>query len=353
MFSTPFHVKQVKRGKIIMGGITLGYLARRLAVFFLTIWISATLIWLIPRLAPGDPISSMVARMTRQAGYVENSDIIVEGWKERFGLNDPLHVQYVRYLGNLIRLDLGYSLALFPAQVSEIIGRAIPWTLGLLLIAITITFILGNLLGALLAWRQTPRLIRYLIPVGMIFTSIPSILAALFLIYIFGYMLHWFPLIGSYERGMQPAFTLEFISSVIQYGTLPALSIVLVSFGYWTLGMRGMMITVEGEDYMHLARAKGLNPFYMLYRYMIRNAVLPQVTALAITMGTLVSGQVLVEKIFSYQGMGTVIFEAIRNQDYPVIQGTSFILIVMTALAVFIIDLLYPLIDPRISYERG
>jgi peptide/nickel transport system permease protein len=186
-----------------------------------------------------------------------------------------------------------------------------------------------------------------------VFTSIPSILAALFLIYIFGYMLHWFPMIGSYERGMQPAFTLEFIASVIQHGTLPALAIVLVSFGYWTLGMRGMMITVEGEDYMHLARAKGLNPLYMLYRYMVRNAILPQVTAFAITLGTLVSGQVLVEYVFSYQGMGTVIFDAIRNQDYTVIQGTSFILIVMTALAVFIIDLLYPLIDPRISYERG
>lgn len=335
-----------------MGGITLGYLARRLAVFFLTIWIAATIIWLIPRLAPGDPISAMVARMSRQAGYVENSDVIIEGWKARFGLNDPLPVQYVRYLGNIIHLDFGYSLAFFPTPVNEIIGRALPWTVGLLLIAITITFLLGNFLGALLAWRQTPRLIKYFIPLGMIFTSIPSILAALFLIYIFAYMLDWFPMIGSYGRGMQPAFNAEFIASVIRHGTLPALSIVLVSFGYWTLGMRGMMVTVEGEDYMHLARAKGLHPFYVLYRYMVRNAILPQVTALAITLGTLVSGQVLVEYIFSYQGMGTVIFTAIRNQDYTVIQGASFFVIVLTSLAVLIIDLIYPLIDPRITYER-
>lgn len=334
-----------------MGGITLGYILRRLAVFFLTIWIAATLIWIIPRVAPGDPISAMVARMTRQAGYVENSDVIIEGWKERFGLNDPLPDQYMRYLGNLIRFDFGYSLAFFPAPVGEIIGRALPWTLGLLLVALSITFLLGNFLGALLAWRQTPRLVKYLIPVGMIFTSIPSILASLFLIYIFGYILHWFPMIGSYGRGLQPALDGEFIASVIQHGTLPALSIVLVSFGYWTLGMRGMMVTVEGEDYMHLARAKGMNPLYVLYRYMVRNAILPQVTAFAITLGTLVSGQVLVEYVFSYQGMGTVIFDAIRNQDYPVIQGASFILIIMTALAVFFIDMLYPLIDPRISYE--
>lgn len=336
-----------------MGKLTWGYFLRRLLIFFLTIWIAATLIWLIPRLAPGDPVTAMVGRMIRSAGYVENSDVIIEGWKARFGLNDPLPVQYIRYLGNLVRLDLGYSLAYFPTTVSQIIGQALPWTVGLLLVAVTITFLLGNFLGALLAWRGTPRLVKYLIPVGMIFTSIPSILAAIFLLYIFAFFLGWFPLTGAYKAGMTPSLSIEFILNVIHHGTLPALSIVLVSFGYWALGMRGMMITVEGEDYMHLARAKGLNPVYVLYRYMVRNAILPQVTAFAITLGTLVSGQVLVEYIFAYQGMGNVIFGAIRNQDFPVIQGTSFILILMTSLAVLIIDLVYPLIDPRISYEKS
>jgi peptide/nickel transport system permease protein len=336
-----------------MAGLTLGYFLRRLAIFFLTIWIAATLIWIIPRVAPGDPITAMVGRMIQQAGYVENSAAIIEGWRERFGLNDPLPVQYIRYLGNIIHLDFGYSLAYFPTTVSQIVGRALPWTLGLLLIAVTITFFLGNFLGALMAWRGTPRLAKLLIPIGMVFTSLPSILAAIFLLYIFAFLLDWFPLTGSYARGMQPGFNAEFISSVIRHGTLPAFAIVLVSFGYWALGMRGMMITVEGEDYMHLARAKGLNPFYVLYRYMVRNAILPQITAFAITLGTLVSGQVLVEYIFVYEGMGSVIFTAIRNQDFPVIQGTSFFLILLTALAVLIIDLIYPLIDPRISYERS
>jgi peptide/nickel transport system permease protein len=187
----------------------------------------------------------------------------------------------------------------------------------------------------------------------MLFTSLPSILAAIFLIYVFAFLLNWFPISQPYDVGMQPGLNGKFIASVIQHGTLPALSIVLVSFGYWTLGMRGMMITVEGEDYMLLARAKGLRPMYTLYRYMVRNAILPQITAFAITLGTLVSGQILVEYIFSYQGMGSIIYNAILNQDFPVIQGTSFMLIVMTALAVFIIDMAYPLIDPRISYERG
>jgi peptide/nickel transport system permease protein len=334
-----------------MHGITVGFFVRRLGIFFLTIWIAASIIWLIPRLAPGDPVSAMVQRMIRNAGYVENSDKIIEGWKERFGLNDPLPVQYMRYLRNIVTFDFGYSLAYFPTPVSEIIGRALPWTLGLLLLAVTITFLLGNFLGAIMVWTGTPRLFKYLIPMAMTFTSLPTILAAIFLIYIFAFLLNWFPISQPYAVGMKPGFTLEFAKSVIYHGTLPAVSIVLVNFGYWSLGMRGMMITVEGEDYMHLARAKGLNPLYMLYRYMVRNAILPQVTAFAITLGTLVSGQILVEYIFSYQGMGSIIYGAITTQDYPVIQGTSFILIVLTALAVFIIDMIYPLIDPRISYE--
>lgn len=334
-----------------MGGISRGYLLRRLGVFFLTIWIAASMIWAIPRMAPGDPVTAMVSRMIRSAGYVENSEKIIEGWKERFGLNDPLPVQYVRYLDGIIHMDFGYSLAYFPESVNNIIGRALPWTMGLLLVAVTLTFLLGNFLGAIMVWTKTPRLIKLIIPIGMLFTSIPSILAAIFLIYIFSFLLNWFPMRGSYAMGLQPELSLEFIGSIIQHATLPALAVVLVSFGYWTLGMRGMMITVEGEDYMHLARAKGLRPFYMLYRYMVRNAILPQITAFAITIGTLVSGQVLVEYIFTYQGMGTVIFNAIGTQDYPVIQGASFILILMTALAVLIIDLIYPLIDPRISYH--
>src|SRR5690349_18645920 len=129
-----------------MRGLTFGYFLRRLGIFFLTIWIAATIIWLIPRLAPGDPVTGMVNRMIRSSGYIENADVIIEGWKARFGLNDPLPVQYFRYLGNLIRFDFGYSLAYFPTSVSEIIGRALPWTVGLLLTAVTITFLLGNFL---------------------------------------------------------------------------------------------------------------------------------------------------------------------------------------------------------------
>ena len=336
-----------------MVGLSTKSLVRRLFIYLLTIWISATIIFCIPRLAPGDPIAAMISRMSQQAGYVENSDKIIEGWRKRFGLDDTPLTQYIRYLRNLLRFDMGYSMAFFPTTVSSMVKRALPWTLGLLLISIIVTFLLGNFLGALLAWQRTPKSVKMIIPVTMIFTSIPSFLAAIFLLYVFAFRLHLFPLRGAYGRGLQPELSWEFISSVVYHGILPVSSIVLVSFGYWALGMRGMMITVEGEDYMHLAQAKGLNPFYTLYRYMVRNAILPQVTALAISLGTMVGGQILVEYIFSYPGMGTLIFTAIRNQDFNVIQGTSFILIVTTATAVLVIDLIYPFIDPRISYVNS
>jgi peptide/nickel transport system permease protein len=334
-----------------MGGLSANYLIRRLLVFFFTLWIAATLIFIIPRLAPGDPISAMVARVSQQSGSVEGSDKIIEAWKERFGLNDSLPVQYIRYLGNILRFDFGVALASFPTPVSQLIGRALPWTIGLVGIATAIIFVVGNLLGALLAWSKTPRLVKFLIPLSMMFTSVPSILAALLLAYLFGFVLKWFPITNAYGRGMVPEFSLEFIGSVIHHGVLPASAIVIVSFGYWVLGMRGMMVTIEGEDYMILAQAKGLKPFYVLYRYMVRNAMLPQLTSLAVSVGTLVGGTILVEVIFVYNGMGTLILSAIRNSDYAVIQGTSFMLILTSALAVLIIDLSYPLIDPRISLE--
>ena len=334
-----------------MGNISLNYLLRRLLVFFLTVWVAATLIFIIPRLAPGDPIQAMIARMAQYEGFVENANLIIESWRKRFGLDDPLYVQYLNFLGNTLRLDLGYSLANFPAKVSELVGRALPWTIGLVGIATAIFFTVGNLCGALLAWRRTPKLLRVLIPISMSFTSVPPALLSLLLVYIFGFKIPLFPLVGSYARGMSPELSLEFIGSVLYHGFLPAMSIVLATFGFWALGMRGMMVTIEGEDYMILAQAKGLNPFFVLYRYMIRNAILPQMTALAVSIGTLVSGSVLVEIMFTYNGMGSLIYSGINTQDFGLIQGTSFILIVTSALAVLIIDLIYPLIDPRISLE--
>lgn len=335
-----------------MRGLTVGYVVRRVGMFFFTVWASATLMFFIPRLAPGDPVQAMITRISSQAGYVEGSASLIAAWRERFGLDDPLHVQYLSYLRRLLTFDFGYSLAQFPTEVNDMILQALPWTVGLLTVATTLSFLAGSAVGALLAWRRTPGLLRMLLPLSLTFTAIPFYILGILLIYLFVFTLRLFPISGGYRGDLEPGLNLVFVNSVIQHGTLPALSIVLASMGFWALGMRGMMITVAGEDYLTLARAKGLRPLDILLRYEIRNAILPQVTALVLGLGGIVGGTVLVEYIFGYPGMGALLYQAISNADYTVMQGIVFILILTTVTAVLVIDLVYPLLDPRITYDR-
>lgn len=325
------------------------YVFTRFLTYLLTIWISATLIFLVQRLAPGDPVEATVARLVADSGNYPGAQDMIDAWRERLGLNDPLLVQYFRFMKGAFTLDLGFSLLSFPTPVTSIIATALPWTIGMLSAAILIAFVTGSILGAYLGWDRTPRWIKSLLPATLVFTALPAVLSAVFLLFLFSGVLGWFPSRGAYARGLDPELSLEFIASVIHHGTLPAMSIALVSFGSWALGMRGMLVTISGEDYTVLARAVGFRPSYILYRFMVRNAMLPQLTALALAMGNLIAGAVLVETIFGYPGMGTVLVNAIRNQDFTTVQGCSLILIFTAATAVLLIDLIYPLIDPRIK----
>lgn len=310
------------------------------------------MLFIIPRLAPGDPISAMVGRMLLQSQRVENSAGLVEAWRERFGLNGPIHEQYVRYLHNLITFDYGYSLAHFPITVNEMIQRALPWTIGLVSIATAISFVLGNLVGALMGWGQTPKWLKNLLPATLTFGSIPYFMLAILLIYIFAFILKWLPLTGGYGRGVEVGWNWEFMSSVIHHGILPAVSIVLTSMGFWALSMRGMMISTDREDYLLLAQVKGLPTRWIFWRYSVRNAILPQVTSLAIALGAIMGGAALVEVLFAYPGVGYLMYRGIISQDYTLIGGIGFNMILATATAVLIIDLLYPIIDPRITYKK-
>ena len=321
-------------------------------MYFLTVWLGSTIIFIIPRMVPGDPVGAMISRMEQGGARVENSGAIIEAWRARFGLDAPVPIQYLRFLRNSITFDLGYSLGQFPATVQDMVSQALPWTMGLLALATLISFIVGNLIGALMAWRPTPAWMRRLLPLSLTFTSIPYFMLAILLIYVFGFGIHLLPVSGGYGRDLTLGWNLPFALSVAQHGLLPALSIVIASMGYWALGMRGMMITNAGEDYIILARAKGLSPARLFLRYAVRNAVLPQVTALALTLGSIVGGAVLVEYLFSYPGVGYLLYQGIVTNDYTLIQGIVFILILTTATAVLMIDLVYPLIDPRISYQR-
>lgn len=333
-----------------MGSIPRDYLANRLITLVLTVFIAATLIWVIPRLSPIDPAEIALGRMAAGAGAVENSEAILTQLRAQLGIDQPLVVQYGKYLWGVMQFDFGLSTASFPTPVSTLIANALPWTMGLMLISLIITFVIGNLLGAFMVWEHTSALWKVAIPTAMVFTSIPPILSGLLLMWVFAAKLQWFPLTGAYGLTVEPGWSWDFVQSVLYHGFLPALSIVVVTFGFWALGMRGLMISVQGEDYTTLAKAKGLRPRYILYKYMIRNAILPQITAFALKIGLLIAGQVLVERIFAYNGMGKLLYDAILNQDFPVIQGVSYVIILMTALSVFVVDLIYPFIDPRIRH---
>ena len=336
-----------------MGGLTKQYVLTRFFMWILTIWIGSSAIFFIPRLAPGDPTTALVMRMMQVQGKVENANQIIEVWKEKFGLNDPLGVQYIRYLGNVARFDFGYSLARFPTTAWEVVKPALPWSLGLLAVSTAFSFSLGIIVGALMGWRKTPNWLQTILPTSLTFTSVPYFMFGILLIYLVAFQLHWLPATGGYDRNVDPGWNLPFIQSVIRHSILPMLSIVLTSMGGWALGMRGLMISVNNEDYFLLAQAKGLSPARVFFRYGIRNTILPSLTALGLGLAGLISGSTLVEYIFAYPGTGYTLFQAIITQDYTVMQTICNLMILVTATSVFLLDLLYPLIDPRITFRRN
>jgi peptide/nickel transport system permease protein len=334
-------------------GLTIGYVVRRVLLFFLIIWVTATINFIVPRLAPGDPIGAIIGRMESQSASVSGSKELIAEYRRMFGLDDPLPVQYIKYLGQMARLDFGYSLANFPARTTDIIVRGLPWTAGLLLTTTVLAFIIGTLLGAALAWPGSPRWVHWVAPFFMVMAAIPGYLKAIILLFLFAFTIPLFPSFGTARVGrLDMGFSPDRALEVFYYSLLPALAILLSSIGGWALGMRAMMITTRGQDYLLLAEAKGLPPRQVFLRYGLRNAILPQVTALGIAIGHVVSGAVLIELIFSYPGVGYLLYRAISDKDLTMIQAITFILVLSVATCMLIIDLIYPRLDPRISYAR-
>jgi peptide/nickel transport system permease protein len=330
------------------------YIARRFGVFLLIIWLAATLNFLLPRLSGQDPVRTKLLQQAALGGYVQSGiDEMTREYERRFGLDKPLWRQYVTYLEGVSRLDFNYSIANYPRTVRELIGDAVPWTVGLLGTTTLFSFALGTLLGALLAWPQAPRWMAWLMPPLWALHAIPFFLLGLILTYVLAFQVPLLPIFGGYSPGAVPALSWKFAADVIRHALLPALSIILVSTGGWALGMRGMMVTTMGEDYVVFAEAKGLKAPTVFLNYCLRNAILPQVTALALALGQILSGAVLVEVIFGYPGIGTLLYQAIRENDYFVIQGIVFTVIVALGFTTLVLDLIYPLIDPRISYRQA
>jgi peptide/nickel transport system permease protein len=240
-------------------------------------------------------------------------------------------------------------MANYPAKVIDLILQALPWTIGLLTVATLLSFLLGTLLGALLAWRKTPRLASLATAPLLALSAMPYYLFGLILVYLLAEVARLFPLNGGYSTGDIPNLSWSYMSDVLWHSILPAASIVLTSLGFWALTMRGMMVTTEGEDYMHFAEARGLKDRVIFVWYGMRNAILPQFTALALSLGFVASGALLVEIIFSYPGVGYLLYRSIESSDYFTIYGIVFILILAISAATLVLDLVYPLLDPRIG----
>ncbi|MBI3458347.1 MAG: ABC transporter permease [Candidatus Rokubacteria bacterium] len=330
------------------------YLAKRFGVFLLIVWIAATLNFFLPRLSGHDPVRVKLLQQAQLGGYVQTGiEAMVKEYDRRFGLDKPLGIQYLTYLRDVARLNFNYSIANYPRTVNEMIAEAIPWTVGLLGTTTLLSFGLGTFLGALLAWPRAPRWMRFLMPPLWALHAIPFFLLGLILMYLLTFRIKLLPMFGGYSVGAFPSLTLAFAGDVIKHAILPAMSIVLVATGGWALAMRGMMVTTQGEDYVTFAEAKGLRSLTIFLRYCVRNAMLPQTTGLALALGQILSGAVLVEVIFSYPGIGTVLYHAIRESDHFLIQGIVFTVIVALGLATLILDTIYPLLDPRISYRKA
>jgi len=332
----------------------IDYVLKRVAMVFVLIWVAATINFVGPRLTGKDPVKTRLLKQAVVGGYVQQGmDEMAKEYERKFGLDKPILEQYFTYVGDMSRFNFGPSITNYPRTVNEILADALPWTIILLGTTTAIAFLLGSFLGAILAWPSSPRALQYLLPPLLTLSAVPYYLLGLVLLYVLAFRLPLFPSFGGYTPGTLPAMNFGFYADALSHAALPALSIILAALGFWALGMRAMMVTVQGEDSMIFAEAKGLKDRTLFLRYAVRNAVLPQATALALALGEILSGAVLVEVVFGYPGIGSVLYNAIKDFDYYLIQGIVFTIVVSIGVATLLVDLAYPLIDPRIRYGKS
>ncbi|MBQ0902038.1 ABC transporter permease [Micromonospora sp. U21] len=319
------------------------FLLQRTAFYLFTAWAAITLNFFIPRLVPGDPVQSLISR---NQGRI--SADAIESLRVLFGLdaNENVWEQYLHYWGQLLHGDLGLSFTFFPAPVSTVIGDSLPWTVGLVGITTVISFLLGTALGVGAGWRRGSW-VDGLLPATTFLSSIPYFWLGLVAIALFAGPGSFFPSSGGYEAGLVPAFDGYFIPSAIQHSILPAATILVSSMSGWILSMRNMMVTVSSEDYITVAHAKGLSERRVALSYAARNALLPNVSGFALSLGFIVGGTLLVEIVFSYPGLGYQLFQAVGAKDYPLMQGIFLIITISVLVANLLADVAYLLLDPR------
>lgn len=323
------------------------YLLRRIAFYVFTAWAAVTINFFIPRLIPGDPVLSLVSRFQGQMSSQAINSLYV-----LFGLtkNQSVWHDYGQYWVQLAHGDLGLSFTFFPTPVSTVIAQSLPWTIALVGITTVISFMLGTGLGVIAGWRRGSWA-DALLPITTFFSSVPYFWLGLIAITVLAGPGSFFPASGGFDPGVVPSFTGGFIGSAIQHSLLPAATILISSMSGWILSMRNMMVTVTSEDYITVAHAKGLSERRVMVNYAARNALLPNVSGFALSLGFIVGGTLLVEIVFSYPGVGYELFQAVGSQDYPLMQGIFLIITLSVLAANFLADVAYLLLDPRTRKE--
>jgi len=319
------------------------YLLKRLGIYTVAGWAAITLNFFIPRMMPGDPVSVMFASFR---GKLKPE--AMEALKQTFGFTEgPLLDKYFTYLKHLLNGDLGISTAYFPEQVSSIILSGLGWTLLLVGTSLIISFIIGTIIGIIIAWRRDGKLDSILPPTFSFISSFPYFFTAMLLLYFLGFKLGWFPIRHAYNSDLIPGFNLEFISSCIHHAILPASTLIFMGIGGWMLQMRNNMMGTISTDYISFAKAKGLSQRRIMIFYAARNAILPIVTSFGMAIGFILNGTILTEIIFSYPGQGYILFQAVQAQDFQLMQGIFLTITLAVLAANWVIDILVLILDPR------
>ncbi|WP_246577585.1 ABC transporter permease [Actinospica durhamensis] len=320
------------------------YIGRKLGFYLVAAWVAITVNFFLPRLIPGDPVSIIISRQT-QSGTVPAGE--AAALRKLLGLGSgSLLSQYGQYLDQLVHLNFGLSITEFPTPVADVVRPAIAWTLVLVGLATFISFCLGVGLGALAGWKRGTR-IDALVPSTTLLTAMPYFWLALLLVYLFSQKWNLLPAQQGYDPSLDVGWNSAFIGSAIQHSILPAMTLVIASVGGWLLGMRNMTVATLSEDFVVAAEARGLSPVRVLTRYAARNAVLPSVSGFAVSIGFVVSGQIVMEQVFNYPGLGSLLFQAVSNEDYPLMQALFLTISFAVLGSNLLVDLLYGLIDPR------
>jgi peptide/nickel transport system permease protein len=332
--------------------VSLKLILKRLLFLVMVIWCASTITFFIPRLSSRNPVRERFAELARTGGFSpQDLEAIIESYSKMFGIDRPLHEQYFTYMAGLARFDLGVSLNKYPKTVWDLIMEALPWTIGLLFVSMILSFVIGNLLGAIAAWPRAPGWLRSIATPFVLLQGVPPVILGVLLLFFVAFKMKLLPLGGAYSIGKVPTFTWSFILDVLRHQILPGIALVFGSVGGWVLSMRGMGITIQGEDYVNFAEHKGLSGFTIFRDYYMRNAMLPAVTGFALAIGSLVVSGIVIEGLFALPGVGSVLNDAIRQNDFPVIYGVVLFITISVATMMVLAEFLYPLLDPRIRHD--